>query len=283
MTITWNWPVPGNDFGPGFALRALTDVVGPFPTGTAWVLKFFYPTTSEFPFIEMSRVPDDAHVLETRLLIDPSVTPTVVFPNLVGRPDVRVQATVQAPDGTVYDSGTVDVKWNLVEGQLAQVLAQPKGTGGLTPDQAAQLADIALAVTRQLTQGGNQVAIDVNALVAHPPLGALIVQDIVFLIDGEGFFDLPQLSGVFAYGAWWEFTTVPPGVGRLEGPTVRYLTRAMQLRTIHTIGGVDFVTEVLDVDFQRVVWTWREALPKQLQYSVTPGFEVAMHFLVSPI
>jgi hypothetical protein len=151
------------------------------------------------------------------------------------------------------------------------------GGGGLTPDQATQIEETHEAVIVKMGVGENLIDVPIASLIAHPPLGLLEIDAVAAPAQGQGSIPPTAPGGELLYGLWWEFTVVPPEIGLLLGPTERYAERMIQLRTIHTVGGIELVSEVLDADFHRVIWLWSTAFPTRIDYDVLPGVVANIH------
>jgi hypothetical protein len=122
----------------------------------------------------------------------------------------------------------------------------------------------------------------INIDLLHPSFAQLELSQIVDQLSGDG-----QLVGdtSFAFpsqfGLWWEFTVVPPRLGYLDGPTRRYSQRMVQWRLVHTIGGLDLVTNVLDAEYDRVVWIWEVSKPTRIEFSILPGVFLNMRRVIA--
>jgi hypothetical protein len=282
VTVTFTVPTSGQNFGPGFLIQATSDVNGPFPVGSFWRVQAFAPTTAEVPFLDTGIDNENFPVLNAKFVTSEGnfvVMPTPHHLTRMGA-TVRVQADLTTPSG-VEDTGSVEVTWDPTTGVIWGLNQRLQGTssGGLTEDQAEQLELASTAPTRLFGIGTDVVNVPIGDLLSHPPLGLMAIDPDPIVVSGDGVLDGDDNLLPAIYGLWWEALLVPPEVGRVLGPTVRYQQRLVQLRTIHTVDGVDFVTEVLDADFERVVWLWSHAKPTRVEFSVMPGAQVAFHYV----
>jgi hypothetical protein len=112
----------------------------------------------------------------------------------------------------------------------------------------------------------------INIDLLHPSYAQLELSDIVYICEGDGVLE-GDSAPVFPsqFGLWWQFTTVPPGIGLTWGGIIHYAIRMVQWQLIHTIGGIELCTELLDADYDRVVWRWDVSKPTRIAYSVCPG------------
>lgn len=281
MVVTIAQPAGGQPFGPGFTAAASTSIVGPLPIGWQWHIDVLFPAGSE-TVIQSSVRPLSAGnqhqiVFEQDVVDGESFLPTV-HPQLVGQ-DAQLRIRLQSSPTTVEDEGSVTVKWDYQSGTsvILGKRGSTTGGGGLTNEQAVQLEETHEATIRTMGASPSQISIPISGLIAHPPLGILRIDPAQIIADGDGIIDTG--GGLFSniFGLWWEILTQPPSVGFTLGLTDHYQVRVIQLRTIHSVTGIDVASEVLDADYQRVIWLWQEALPSRVEYSVTPGFVVALH------
>lgn len=183
-------------------------------------------------------------------------------------------------EGVTEPSLSQAVTWDTVTGMPYVVGVQSgDGGGGLTPEQAAQLDETHEATIVQMGVPANPIDVPIGSLIAHPPLGILEIDAAAVGATGDGAFGGTLAGGEPIYGLWWEFTTVPPELGVQFGLTEHFHQRMVQFRTIHTVGGVELVSEVLEADYQRVVWLFETAFPTRIEYRVLPGVSVNIHGL----
>lgn len=115
----------------------------------------------------------------------------------------------------------------------------------------------------------------INIDLLHPSFAQLVLSSIVTQLSGDGSIagdDAPFFPSQF--GLWWEFTTVPPKLGFIDGPTRRYSQRMVQWRLVHSVGGLELVTDVLDANYDRVTWLWEVSKPSRIEFSILPGVEL---------
>lgn len=278
MSLIITSPITADPFGPGFQLTASSTFVGPLEPDSFWLITITAPPAEDV-LLTMT-VPTDTNALSTLV-----VQGSMEFPGVVeGRPtwitgaDAQVQVDLVEPIGGTVDSNTVQVILDRQTGQNAelrqwieqQLLAQPVG---LTTEQGEQLNRVEASTTTTLGPGVIDLVTGLSGLIVHPALslGSLFTPG--YDLTGDGV--MPDLNSATsqAFGIYWT-ATIPAGFGHLHGNSEEYNQRLVQFRTVHTLGGVELVTEIADFNTHGNLWTWTTPLPTRIEYSVTPGVVV---------
>ena len=284
MTVTFVTPLPGEGVALGYLVQPISDLVGPIPNDSFWI-------------VAIQHIEDSGIFLTQDNILSPTTTPPPkIFgekedgsfqfpfpqPKIAIGDDVRLLAELRSNTLGTQDTGSIIVKWRPQE---AVPWVQQQNTvtveGAFTPEDRVVLMGIGESVVRVLPADGIDIELPIADLLWKPPLGANILQPGALRISGIGQINLPEQPGLLVYGCWWEIFSAPPHLGFQEGLTRHYQQRLLQLNVIHSVGGVDVVSEVLDADFERVIWRWAEALPFALAYQVAPGVELDLHLLTS--
>jgi hypothetical protein len=275
---------PGADeyAGPGFLFDAGTDQIGPWPTTAFWRVELWAGTDREqlisaIDYASQSWEHNGIIGATTDLQLQIDANHSSVHD---GQP-ARVVVQHWQDSTTMLEQASQDVTLDMTTGvpHLLQYAPPAPAGEGLTEEQAAQLQAVAEATVVPMGLPGTLTNVPLGSLLVHPPLGLTRVDATPICRTGDGY--LEGDSGLFPsiYGLWWEFTVVPPGVGTEAGATVLYEQRMVQLQTVHTINGLDVVTEIVEANYDRVVWLWAEAKPTRIEYAILPGVEVCFHYV----
>lgn len=164
MPINIELPTSGT-VGPGQLLRISTQVFGPFPTDTRWRLRIGTDPEGINPLFTITIPFDEVRIATTQLYNFNQGETVLQLP--LSQPAhgqaVHVIAELVTDTG-VMDSGAVTTTWDATSGLGAQIYASPSGQGGLTDQQAQQLAN---------TDRRTQVLGEPTDLVVEGPSGPL--------------------------------------------------------------------------------------------------------------
>lgn len=202
--------------------------------------------------------------------------------------DAPSSVTVELVDGlgAVIDQAQITGTWDPTLGLASQNngLAQRQSTGGLTEEQAKQLADAQANTQIPLqAQDGSQLVTPINVMIQMPNIKDLVFQATVHTLEGQGTLDAPTVLGVgVAYGMEILVGSVPDGIGRLDGFVLEYRIRIAQFCAIATelVSGEGLVTDILDFSTDRFAWIWKLPMPSHIGFNVTPGCLVTARFLI---
>jgi hypothetical protein len=128
--------------------------------------------------------------------------------------------------------------------------------------------------------GGSSQILDAVSMLLHPPLGLMLVSGLTPPQSGDGTIPSPSEFHAAIWGVIWHFTVVPAHLGRVLLGLPRFSIALLQLRVVHTIGGVDFYSQVEDFDRDNVIFRWSENFPTRIEYSVVPGVQVQFNWLI---
>lgn len=282
MPITF--PITPTDawVGPGFEVQVVTDFIGPIEFDSHWLLEL-NPVGIEGQPIYIGRQ-DGVGSHEGFVIMGTTNGQANIGNNI--RTNVHegqamtLTAELVDPRGVTIDSGSVQVRLDATTA-LPQWMGRLPGQtgGGLTAEQALQLEQTHEATIRTMGVAPSQIDIPIDSLVVHPPFGLLRIQPLSIPVSGDGSLPPPNGDSSRWHGLWWEFLQVPPNLGYLDGIHRRYHVRMLQLRTVFDLGGVDIAGQLLDADYERVLWLFDEAFPSRVDFTVLPGVTVAMHYV----
>lgn len=274
MPITFTQPAPGQPIGPGWRVNVSSDFIGPLPEGSTWTLVIREQVSERVihasSFAAFSNVFVETDAFAPLPFLQPSVRSGAT---------VDFSVSLDTPAGTV-DNGTTQVVWENVEGAVNWLINNPtSGTGGLTPIQALQVEE-----THQFTQQafgvpGAQLIEGVAELLQHPILAFLRIGPGLGIVSGSGALLNPVPEQLLHYGLFWTFQVIPPELGVRTGLTPEWQQRMIQLQVIHTLGGLDVVTQVVDVNYDRVVFLFDTKLPTRIEYDILPGVTLQFHWV----
>lgn len=276
MALVITYPQTGDPFGPGMQLEVNTDLIGPFVPGSWWQVDLTAPSGEVF--IARMTVPDPTHTHPMTMLDLQALDyrPSVAIPeSSTGMPG-RLRVQLVEPDFTVVEDESVEIVMDRETGavqELTAILQQKINAipAGLTEEQAASLVITQAAVTAGF--GFNPIDLVsgvAGAIASSAPLrwGALSG---TYTLTGDG--EMPDLDNTFQdrYGVYWLATIIPAGLGHRHGNSEEYPNRLVQWRTVHVVGGVEMVTEIVDATTHGELWAFRNKRPARVQYSILPG------------
>lgn len=273
-------PPVGGQFGPGFRVALETTVIGPLPIDTTWQV-WIHPVGEETDLRYVDGLTQATHSVNWdwgAQLSAQMPLQNISAPVLHGQ-TVRLLAE-RREGGTLVETLSQDVVWNMTDGiplwQDRRLPNQIRGTG-LTTQQAAQLAAVDEATIVRMGAGPDLINFGLSALIPRPPFAFMEIEPLGFAIEGSG--ELPGDPGLtpIYYGWWWEFTSVPPGLGLSIGVNERWPVRMLQLRVMHSLHDVEVCSETVDADFHRILFFYANALPERTLYTVYPGVTANIH------
>jgi hypothetical protein len=261
------------------SVQWISDFTGPLPPDTGidfWV----YPLASETIVGHWGAL-TDSNSGQLPLSLDNSVQ-LAYGAALQEGAEITVKTRLASPLGTIDEGTTTGLHWNS-SSQLTQLLLEVTGgasTGGFTDTDRFTLQATQQQTMAQFGTDVSTTTAGVGELLSHPPLGFMKLQVLPIIGSGDG--TIPGDSNLLPviYGLWWEIVGEPPGAGYVIGPTRHFFERVVQLRAIYTVNGVDLVGELVDADYDRVIWLWREPKPTRIEFSVTPGWQLQFALLV---
>jgi hypothetical protein len=284
MATTITTPIVGAPFGPGFEIQLSSTFVGPI-SGPFWEVDIL--TTDTEHTLYASAIPTNSPGFVTDTFYVAFVGTPVPNKFVLHGSDVTLRVQLTGSAGVV-ETTTRTVKLDEIQGRImevsnkvAQIGAQISGLSASTFGSAdrATLNGIQTSLSTPMGITGDVGNIPLASLISKPPVGFLKVGPVVATVTGDGFLDgdhglLPSL-----FGLWWEFSAVPEGYGSTLGSVIEYELRMLQLRTIYSLDGVEFVHDYQDFNVERVLWFWQEAKPSRVEYSISPGVEVQFHYI----
>lgn len=278
MPIVLTRPQPDDPFGPGFLFQASTDLIGPLPPGTFWLFEL-QSATDENTFAAM-RVNSNASSVQG---VFTNGTNTLAFYTWASAETVHgaaglLRVSLTEPGPTEVENLTVAVTIDRQSGVTAdlsrfiedRLAAQPVG---LTTEQGEQLNIVQAAVTAAAPINPIDFIGDLaQAFRTQPPLSFGSLSATYDLIgDGE----MPDVGDLLHTKLGIFFTAdIPAGLSHRHGQSEEYPARLIQWRTVHLVGGVELVTEVVDFITHGELWKWSVAKPLRIEYSVLPSVVV---------
>ena len=287
MPITIPYPTTGEPFGPGFLFRAEASG-SPDLTGDAfWQVDLTAPA-NELSMISM-HISARSAIIEQIILAEDLDGPRVVAarPEWVTGEPAQLMVSLTDSDGNLDALTTVQVVLDRQAGQNAELWANIEARfaslappPSFTADDRTSLQVVQAAVTPQLGHGIADLLGDIGSLVMHPPLSVGGLSTPPFELTGDGF--IPVVVPKAIFGLYFLATTIPDGFGVLNGNSAEYQQRLVQFRTVHTVGGVELVTEVRDFHTHGELWLWQIALPTRVEYSISPGVVLSVRWWQFP-
>jgi hypothetical protein len=175
---------PGGFFGPGISLNLSTDFIGPFPTGTQWLLHVGNDPefrqnmlTYGFPWTKTAQVVTP--ITEVQSTVD-----STLGDGAVAGSSIHIEAQILEPPATVVDSGSTTLKWDPTSGlpQVIQALQSGTVQGGFT-ETDRQTIDTTQQIS-QAIQAGIQVAMQLGGTLVNIPVGQVLTSHLLnFLQD----------------------------------------------------------------------------------------------------
>jgi hypothetical protein len=273
----------GGVIGPGLQVAVTTNQIGPIPPDSILAIDVFQQAGEDrcsswnFPITGPISFP----VLDLEHASAGPFRATVHD----GQP-VTLKTTITSPIGIFDEGTTTGLTWSTT-GQLPELLKElttSTSTGGFTETDRANLTTTLEAVQvpfpiSSVAGGIAQTAL--GKLIQQVPLGLMQKQDCVN-ITGDGVLTRP--GGAFnvnALGLTWQFVVVPEFMGKLTGALNEYEQRVVQLKLItRSLNGADEVLDLIDAHSDQQYTTWGLNALDRIEYSVTPGCEVQICWLL---
>lgn len=278
MSLTIQTPQSGSTFGPGFSFQLTSTVTGPLAPDSFWLIELSSPSNENV--IVRKFIPWTSPTVAGQL-INSSSTIAVIAERRTQWPNggtARFHVELEEIGVGIIESANVEGTLDLITGQaneLAEVVrvnASAPGTG-LTEDEhnavlQTNVGVIALAGINPLDLVGDLA----NAFQSNPPLhfGSLST---TYDLVGDG--EMPDIGDLFHTKLGIYFVAdIPIGLSHRHGQSEEYPARLIQWRTVHSVGGLEMVTEVADFDTHGEMWKWKTAKPSRIEFSVLPGVVV---------
>lgn len=283
MPITVQWPTPGDQFGPGFNVLASTSFVGPLPSDSFWTIQLTAPANENMVAqADMHLNVKTINLLMTNAL-GSSLSPAEAFPYSVSGVSGQLRVILQTPSTGFEEHTDVAIQMDRQTGQVPELKAwiQRQGVGagqGLTVEEHDALLVTQAAVVAQSGFGAlDLIGPLAEAILSTPPLGWMSLSG-PYTLTGDG--EMPDLHGFQnRFGVYWLATVLPAGLGHLHGQSEEYLLRLVQFRTVHIIGGLELVTEILDAHDHGRAWIFPQQKPERVEYSILPGVTLEVRWL----
>lgn len=278
MPITILAPETGDPFGLGFQVHVQTDFVGPIEAGSYWLFTLTAPANEDL--VAVRKVPSQSAEITTGMYYyeDGFQTSLDMRAAAVTGSSGQLRVQIISPSG-FNESATVPIVINNIDG-LRQALEfwigthPPAGSGvTLTPEEhnavlQTNVGVIAMAGIDPLTWIGDLA----NALQTNPPLGFGSLSG-PYTLTGDG--EMPDIGDLLhtKLGIYF-IATIPSGLSHRHGQSEEYPARLIQWRTVHEVGGLEMVTEVVDFQTHGELWKWAVQKPSRIEYSVLPGVSI---------
>lgn len=278
MTITVITPQTGDPFGPGFVIEVSTDTIGPFAPGTAWSFTLTAPANEEIVAQVVEFFTSSSKT--TTILNGGSSTPipALARPEWVAGQSGQLRVQIEEPGSGVVEQTDVPIVLDRQTGlgtelrKYMEWAVAASGQGLTTEEHNAILQTnvgvIAMAQINPLDLIGDLAA----ALSTNPPLafGSLST---FYTLTGDG--AMPDIGDILHTKLGIYFVaTIPAGLSHRHGQSEEYPARLIQWRTVHLVGGIEMVTEVVDFITHGELWKWSVGKPLRIEYSVLPNVVV---------
>lgn len=279
MALVITYPQTGDPFGPGMQLEVSTDLIGPFVPGSWWQVDLTAPSGEVF--IARMTVPDPTHTHPMTMLDLQALDyrPSVATPESASGAPGRLRVQLVEPDFTVVEDESVEIVMDRETGavqELTAILQQKINAipAGLTEEQAESLVITQAAVTAGFGLDPlNLVGDLVQAIGASNPLGYGSLSSPMDCFTGDG--EMPDPEPLLPkWGLYWVASVIPAELGHRHGQSEEYPSRLVQFRTVHEVGGVEMVTEIVDSTTHGELWRFRFQRPRRVEYSVLPGVTI---------
>lgn len=286
MPITIAPPLLDQPTGPGFFQAWETDLIGPIAAGSFWRVKFSTAAAQESTLFQYT-IGTDQHQYQG-ILGAPAGHLEAVATSSNLPANAPAHMTVELVDGqsVIIDSGGKNVVWDPLSGihSLLPFISPSVLTGGYTDTDRSRDAKTNAAVLAglPLTELVGEIAeVALDAELTCPP-GPLLVRSNEQLLSGRGTVDRPAgATGVNAYGFWFRFEVVPPGLSVQDGVSLEYPERMAQFLVIKVdADGFEYVSDRYDFHHDQERVCWGIPFPKRVEYSILPGVTLRFSWLV---
>jgi hypothetical protein len=279
VTILFTPPI-NNLLGAGTSVDVFSDITLPQPPTAFWAVRASLNDSITAIFTTVQRASDGFQATgffwqeSTDVLWD---LQRARWP--IDGQTVHVEATLDAHPAFT-DVGQHAYQWSNTTGLGTQIQSKATGGGGgLTPDQAAQLARIE---ANQLTNTPVQQAI--NLLAQIPTLDQWRSSLGLFTLRGRGTIAPPVFSGFsLAVGIWFRSVNAPPSLSVRDGFIQTYLERIGQfvVLTNAIAGFAGIPLEFYELRTQSAAWIFKQRDFAQIGYDVLDGCSVDCQWLTA--
>lgn len=280
-------PVAGDAFGPGFLIELSSALVGPVTSDSYWEIELTAPANETI--IANMTVADaiHTHVIHMAFINGATRVPSEVTPlSVTGMPGQLRVRLVQPEFGDAANETVaivLDREAGVVQ-ELTAIFDQKISAvpAGLTEEQANSLVITQAAVTTgfgldPLTLIGDVV----TAIGASNPLGYGSLSSPAQCYTGDG--EIEDFDPIFPkWGLYWYASVLPSGLSHRHGQSEEYPSRLVQFRTVHEVGGVELVTELVDAITHGELWKFRYQRPRRVEYSILPGVTICVRWWQFP-
>lgn len=283
MTVTFIQPTTGGVTGPGFAIEVTSDFIGAM-SAPFWRIRLM-DLDEGYAALDVTTVPLPGAGHTGFVIATPAAGTNYIQPRSSLLPHLgngHLVAELDSGAGIV-DSGTITVQADLVSGALYNLQQDINARqAGLTAEEHTAVLGTSSVVTASLAPWLDDFAQLLFNFIYRPPLAVGGLSSPPYELEGDG--QLPTLGFLdpFRFGLHWLATVIPAGLGHLHGNTEEYQQRLVQFRTIHTVGGVDVVSEIFDANWHGGLWVWAEPKPTRVEYSILPGVHLQVRWWQFP-
>lgn len=282
-----NVGLPINAIGPGFQFSVRTSISGPLPTDWFWEVRIFaHGDETNGPVVAWQQLDAlDQHEVQIQL----GANSTTFFGTHYSRQLAFATGDLvdanfilwNASQTVAEDSGSItSVKWDT---DNSSSLLIPTTGGGLTTDEAQQLADVHNLVAPPFTTAtGVALPIDISDLVKRPALKLLGIDTTVHTLTGQGTLSIPSLLGFpTAWGLVMDVTSAPEGWGRKPGYVDSFMKRIAQFLLLMPAanGAGSMVVAEYRLHLEHYTWIWPDTWSTDVAYFIDPPCEVQVRFL----
>lgn len=278
MPITIIAPESGDPFGIGFQMHVTTDFVGPIEAGTYWLFTLTAPANEDV--VAVRKVFSQLADITTGMYYyaDGFQTSLDMRAAAVTGQGGQLRAQIISPSG-FNESATVPIVMNNIDG-LRQAIefwigTHPPAGSGVTLTEEEHNAVLQTNVGVIAMAGIDPISLIgdlANAFRTNPPL-AFGSMSTVYDLVGDG--EMPDVGDLLhtKLGIYF-IADIPTNLSHRHGQSEEYPARLIQWRTVHEVGGIELVTEVVDFQTHGELWKWSTAKPLRIEYSVLPNVVV---------
>lgn len=283
--------VPDNlVIGPGITLHVTSFIVGPLGSDWMWHL-YIRPHGVETanPIVMLAPVnPSDQHHQSLQIGPQSTAVPGTSYSTNEGfQTGATVDAVVELTNaaGTVVEESgaTNSLTWDT--NVSSRALIESSTSGGLTTEQAQQLADVHNLVAPPFTTtGGVALPIDIGDLIKRPALKLLGIDTTVHTLTGQGTLAIPSLLGFpTAFGLVMNVTSAPSGWGRKPGYVDSFNFRIAQFLLLMEAanGAGSMVVSEKRLHLEHETWIFPDTWADHVAYYIDPPCEVQVQFLTA--
>lgn len=281
--------LPNGVFGPGVGLIVRTDIFGPIGSDWSWRVEIHEHGDEDNAAVVITAPIWTTDQHERRIWIDQDPdggqqTFYGRYVSLATNDTIDILMQLLGSDGvTVEDSGAVtSVKWD-TDSSSSRLL--PQATGGLTTEQAQQLADDHASINPPLiAQDGTPITGAVGDTIVRPALKFLGIDTTAYTLTGQGTLDTPNILGVqTGWGIVLDVLEYPPGTSFIDGYVRSFHPRAAQFLLLWPAKNTAeaMVLDELRLHLEHRTWAWDYANVIAVAYHITPGWTVQLRFMTA--